>query len=455
MNLENVHSAFFVGIGGIGMSAIARYFNQRGIKVYGYDKTETTLTRALTSEGISVHYTDDTQLIPEKVDLVIYTPAIPSDHKQLSHFKAEGYKVLKRSEALGLITENKYTIAVAGAHGKTTVTSMIAHILTHSGMGCTAFLGGIAVNYNSNYISSVDESIMVVEADEYDRSFLRLKPNVAVITAVDTDHLEIYGSKAGIEQAFVEFTQNIPEGGTVIAHEDVSILDALQGPQVLTYGERADADVYLSNVSISNASYVFDVVEDGAASSYKLNMGGRHNVLNATAASAACKQKGVSVEAIGRALESFRGIKRRFEYVYKDEKTIYIDDYAHHPKEIQALLSSVKELYPGKVITAVFQPHLYSRTRDLATEFAQALDIADQVLLMPIYPARELPILGVTSQLILDGMKNGRLVDEDKVVETLQQLEPELILTVGAGDIDKQVPLIEHWLLERAKTPEL
>ena len=419
-----------------------------GVAVYGYDKTETALTKLLAKEGINIHYQDDVALIPEGIDLVIYTPAIPKNQSQLNYFFDNDFTVLKRSEALGAITKDKHTIAVAGSHGKTTVSSMISHILTHSGVGCTAFLGGIAVNYNSNFISG-NENLMVVEADEYDRSFLRLHPNLAVITAVDTDHLDIYGSKANIEEAFLQFSNQVSD--TLLAHEEVLILDAVSGCEVLSYGEQSNNDIALSNLTVADGSYSFEVSDCGNTNSYALKMGGRHNVLNATAAVAACKRQGVSDDAIAKALASFAGIKRRFELVYKSDDVVYIDDYAHHPKEIEALLNSVKELYPGKKITAIFQPHLFSRTQDLAAGFAEALDMADSVLLMPIYPAREEPIAGVTSQLIADAMREStvEIVEAKNILGNLKTKNTEVILTIGAGDIDRQVDAIESWLTNR------
>ncbi|CAN5234403.1 UDP-N-acetylmuramate--L-alanine ligase [soil metagenome] len=475
MNLANLHSVFFIGIGGIGMSALARYFRHNGAKVVGYDRTETALTKQLVVEGMEVHYEDNIALIPADAELVIYTPAIPKDHKQLNHLRNEGkVPVLKRSEVLEILTKDKFTIAIGGSHGKTTVTSMTAHVLTHSGFGCTAFLGGIATNYHSNFISG-NPDVIVVEADEFDRSFLRLHPNIAVITAVDTDHLDIYGSREAIEDTFVEFVGKLQPDGMVIAQQDVTILSRIQDKKVITYGINDGADYQAKDIAVSSGKFEFSVAVELQSSANahpstplrmtpalsegnqfatrnsqpvtaSLAMGGRHNVLNATAATAVALQLGISMEKIAAAISSFNGIQRRFEYIINTPSLVFIDDYAHHPEEIRACISAARELYPDKRITAVFQPHLFSRTNDLYPGFAESLQLADEVILMNIYPARELPMAGVTSVLILDAIPgtNKALVADADLVAELVRRQPEVLLTIGAGDIDKHVDKIKH-----------
>lgn len=452
MRLGAVHSVYLIGIGGIGMSALARYFHHNGAKVAGYDRTETTLTKQLVAEGMEVHYEDNIALIPADVELVIYTPAIPKEHKQLNYVRNMGKTpLLKRSEVLESLTMDKFTIAIGGSHGKTTVTSMTAHVLTHSGYGCTAFLGGIATNYKSNFIAG-NPDVIVVEADEFDRSFLRLHPNIAVITAVDTDHLDIYGSREAIEDTFVEFVGQLQPKGKVIAQQDVSILPRIKDKPVLTYGLRSNADYQATDIKVMDGKFEFKVENNKDFSFHishptALAMGGRHNVLNATAATAVALQLGIGTEAIAEALSTFQGISRRFEYIINTPEMVYIDDYAHHPEEIRACISAAKELYPGKRITAVFQPHLFSRTHDLYQDFAKSLQLADEVVLMHIYPARELPMLGVTSELILDAIQDTDkvLVADSELINELARRQPEVLLTVGAGDIDKQVAKIKDF----------
>lgn len=444
---DTIHRVFFIGIGGIGMSALARYFRSVGVEVFGYDRTSTALTRTLEAEGMTIHYEDDITLLPENVDLVVYTPAIPKEHKELNYYLSEGLPVLKRSEVLQELTRQKYTIAVAGSHGKTTVSSMIAHVLNRSDKGCTAFLGGLMLNYGSNFISS-NPDIVVVEADEFDRSFLRLDPDVALITAVDTDHLDIYGSREHIESAFIDFTHKVKEGGKVVLHDAVTIQDRVEG-DIETYGEAAGDTYRLSDLQIIDSKYHFTVTEADASYTYTLGMGGRHNVLNATAAISVARGLGIDPQVISDALQSFKGIRRRFEYVVNTDELVYIDDYAHHPEEIKALMAAVKELYPDKHITAIFQPHLFSRTYDLHEGFAESLEPADSIIVMPIYPARELPKEGVTADLILNKINNPnkKLVSAEQMqAELAGRNDIEVLLTIGAGDIDKQVPVIKALL---------
>lgn len=448
--IEKMNEVYFIGIGGIGMSAIARFFHNGGVKVSGYDKTPTVLTKELEAVGIGVHYEENVELIPKKVDLVIYTPAIPGDHKELVYYRENGYKVVKRSDVLQIITESSFNICIAGTHGKTTITTMVAHLLRDSGFGCNAFLGGIAVNYGTNFWSS-QKNVCVIEADEYDRSFLKLDPDIAILTAMDADHLDIYGTPEAMEQAFIDFTGKIKPGGILVRQFGLKRGKELKGEQQLTYSlQNETADVYATNIRMMNGSYEFDVVlKDDTIENVVLNMGGMHNVENAIAAIAVASSLKIDKEKIKTALESFKGVKRRFEYVLKNERIVFVDDYAHHPEELRALIKGAKTLFRQKKCTVIFQPHLYSRTKDLADGFAEVLDLADEVILLPIYPARELPIAGVSSELILDKMKNehARVMTKEELMnwvdkeymETVNKEFGEVLITAGAGDIDMLV----------------
>lgn len=421
------------------MSALARYFNSRGHKVSGYDRTESELTKQLVKEGMIIHYDDNISLVEKNAALVIYTPAIPVGHSEFNFLKTNGFTIIKRSEALGLITENKLNICVAGTHGKTTTSAMVAHILRDSGFGCNAFLGGIATNYNSNFWSS-EKNVCVAEADEYDRSFLKLTPDVAVITAMDADHLDIYGTEKNMQDAFIEFTQRIKPGGLLIHKQELARSKEFKAGKTWTYGARKEnADSFAQNVTIQNGAYKFDVtINKQTIKNVELNMGGRHNIENTVAAIAIARYLDIDETKIKNAVSSFKGVKRRFEYVLKNSRHILIDDYAHHPEELRALITSAKELYPGKKCTIVFQPHLYSRTRDLADGFAEVLAIADEVILLPIYPARELPVEGVNSEMILNKMdkRQKMVLSKTSLLELLKKNETELLITAGAGDID-------------------
>jgi UDP-N-acetylmuramate--alanine ligase len=460
LELKDIKKVYFIGIGGIGMSALARYFHGQGKEVSGYDRTSTTLTRQLASEGIPVHYEDDPGLAPRDADLVVYTPAVPKDHKELLYYQQHQYPILKRSDVLGLITRSSFNICVAGTHGKTTITTMIAHILRHSGYGCNAFLGGIAVNYNSNFWSD-RRNVCVVEADEYDRSFLKLSPDIAVITAMDADHLDIYGTAEEVEQAFIDFSGKIKPEGTLLSKGGLKRTGDLKGHRHLTYSLGGDAaDFRAMNIAIKDGSYLFRVVSrDWALDNVVLNMGGMHNVENATAAIAVAHQLGIDDDKIRAAVDAFRGVKRRFEYILRPPSgssagqahdLVFIDDYAHHPEELRALISGAKGLYPGKKCAVIFQPHLFTRTRDFVDGFAASLDLADEVFLLPIYPARELPIEGVTSRIIADRMTPGKakLVDKAALLQEISHTGAELIITAGAGDIDALVEPIRE-ILER------
>ena len=455
--IEKLNEVYFIGIGGIGMSAIARFFHAGGVKVSGYDKTPTVLTKELEASGIAVHYTANVELLPKKVDLVIYTPAIPAEQEELVYYRENGYKVVKRSDVLQIITASSFNICIAGTHGKTTITTMVGHLLRHSGFGCNAFLGGIAVNYGTNFWSS-EKNVCVIEADEYDRSFLKLSPDVAIITAMDADHLDIYGTAAAMEDAFIDFSKRVRPGGLVVKQFGLKRGKELVADNTLTYSlQNESADVYAANIRMMNGSYEFDVLmKDNVLENVKLNMGGMHNVENAIAAIAVASSLEIENEKIKVAVESFKGVKRRFEYVIKNDRLVFIDDYAHHPEELRALINGAKSLFRQKKCTVIFQPHLYSRTKDLADGFAEVLDLADEVILLPIYPARELPIEGVSSEMILEKMNSERkkvMTSEELLnwikndyAKTLNKEFGEILITAGAGDIDMLIEPIRNEL---------
>ncbi|WP_243697433.1 UDP-N-acetylmuramate--L-alanine ligase [Flaviaesturariibacter aridisoli] len=457
-SIRNVKSVYFIGIGGIGMSALARYFKGRGARVSGYDKTETELTRQLVTEGIEVHYTEDVALIPKDAQVVVYTPAVPKEHAELVYYQQHGFPVLKRSDILGGITEESFNICVAGTHGKTTTSTMAAHILRHSGFGGNAFLGGISVNYNTNFWTSFND-VAVVEADEYDRSFWKLSPDVAIITSMDPDHLDIYGDAKTMEDAFVTFGNKLKPGGLLISKFGLTRAKEIKADRHWTYSLQNDAaDVYAANIRIENGGYTFDVnLPDTSLYELRLNIGGMHNVENAVAAIAAAHSLGIEGQLISNAIAAFKGVRRRFEYVIAPQpkepggyvQPVLIDDYAHHPEELSALLKSARSLFPGRRITVIFQPHLFSRTKDLFHGFAKSLEWADRILLLPVYPARELPMEGVSSQLILDAIdkEDKKLLSKDQLLEWATAQAPQLdkefgevIITAGAGDIDALVP---------------
>lgn len=449
MNIEGLNRVYFVGIGGIGMSALARFFKQKGVHVSGYDRMETDLTRKLQSEGIDIHFTDSADLLDKSADLVIYTPAIPKTNIELEWYRNNNYQVNKRSDVLQWITEGYFAITIGGTHGKTTMTTMISYLLRDAGMGCNAFLGGVSVNYDTNYWSS-DTPMAVVEADEYDRSFLKLRPDIAVLTAMDADHLDIYGTVEEMEDAYIQYTNNLKHNGTLLVKHGLKRHSDLKAARVITYSLQNDAaDVYAENIMMKDGGYVFDLNYMGdRVEGLKLNMGGMHNVENAVAALAVTKLLELSEEKVAQSLPGFKGVKRRFEYVYKTDNTVYIDDYAHHPEELSALIKSAKLLFKDKKCLVVFQPHLYSRTRDLAKEFARSLDMADEVILLDIYPAREEPIEGVTSELIMEYMANPvkHVMSKRALMMYVQAAKIELLITAGAGDIDKMVQPIKEAL---------
>lgn len=447
---EKAGEVYFIGIGGIGMSAIARFFKTKGIKVSGYDKTPTDLTKQLETEGIEVYYDENVGRIPKAVNLVVYTPAIPADHKELVYYRQKGYSVVKRSDVLQMITRGSFNICVAGTHGKTTITTMIAHLLRDSGFGCNAFLGGIAANYGSNFWSN-ERNVCVVEADEYDRSFLKLSPDIAIITAMDADHLDIYGTADSMEQAFIEFGRRVAANGQLIGKFGLKRTEELRSVNYKTYSlQNESADIYAANIQMKDGGYEFDIKLPGdMVDNVRLNMGGMHNVENAVAAVGAISSLGIPVSKIRSAIGSFRGVKRRFEYVLKNDQVVFVDDYAHHPEELKALINGAKTLFRQRKCTVIFQPHLYSRTRDLADGFAEALDMADEVIVLPIYPARELPVPGVSSEMITERMKldHKRVMTKEEMLkwaETdfipgMNEEFGELLITAGAGDIDMLV----------------
>ncbi|MBI1223607.1 MAG: UDP-N-acetylmuramate--L-alanine ligase [Bacteroidetes bacterium] len=483
MNLDDIKKIYFLGIGGIGMSALARYFLMKGCEVHGYDKTETALTKKLVKEGMTIHYGGaDLSKVPANLDLVVWTPAIPRDFEELLHFQNSTIPLKKRAEVLGIISRSQRTIAVAGTHGKTTTSSLITHLLRVGGVRCTAFLGGIAQNLKSNYVGG-DSEWVVAEADEYDRSFLHLSPEIAVLLSMDPDHLDIYGAAENVaETGFKEFLKKTKPNGKVFIkdeltqHFDNQLFDNSNRVAYSTFG-LGSGTFRSENVHVEDGMFVFDFVAPASGRSWealpatngsgegrsyeeriengelkmenlRFAMAGRHNVENATAAIAVALQLGVTEKAIRKALLSFKGIQRRFEFIYRDEKTVFIDDYAHHPTEIRAAVQAARELFPSRRIMGIFQPHLYSRTRDFQDRFAAELDKLDDIILMDIYPARELPMQGVTSDIIFQKMKNPNkvLVTKSTLLDELKTRQLDVVMTIGAGDIDTFVGPIKRFL---------
>ncbi len=449
MDVKALKRVYFVGVGGIGMSALARFFREQGAIVSGYDRTETDLTKKLVAEGVAIHYTDDVTLLDKEAELVVYTPAIPSEHKELNWYRDNGYPVYKRSDVLQWITEALFAITIAGTHGKTTISTMTGYLLRETGYGCNAFLGGVSVNYESNYWSS-DNDVAVIEADEYDRSFLKLRPDIAVLTAIDPDHLDIYGTAEEMESAFIQYTKNIKEGGMLLVKHGLHRASEFKASKIVTYSlQNNAADYYATNIRQKDGGYIYDVVgKDWIINDVHLPIGGMHNVENSVAAITITQMLGIYPEAVRDAIAGFKGIKRRFEYVVKTDKVVYIDDYAHHPEELAALISSAKRLFPGRRCVVAFQPHLFSRTRDLADGFAHSLDMADEAILLDIYPARELPIEGVTSNMITERMGNPAhtILSKQGLLDYVKAAALTLFITAGAGDIDKLVPEIKNIL---------
>ncbi len=451
--MKDYKSIYFVGAGGIGMAALERYFLSKGKRVAGYDRTPSELTGALQQEGVEIVFDDDPSLIPAycrdcDTTLVVYTPAVPSDHKGLCYFRDNGFEVVKRSRVLGMVTEGSKALCFAGTHGKTTTSSMAAHILQEDGVGSNAFLGGILRNYNSNFLLSSTSPFSVIEADEFDRSFHQLTPYVAVITSTDADHLDIYGNYENYLEGFAQFTELIRPDGALIVHTGLDLVPRVKdGVTIYTYSQD-EGDFHAARVRKGNGEIVFDLVTPWeTVEDVKLGVPVTVNIENAIAAMAACRLAGANADAMRRAIGSFMGPKRRFEFWLKEpgeHGKVVIDDYAHHPNELEASIKSVRELYAGRKLTVMFQPHLYTRTRDFASEFAQALSHADEVILLPIYPARELPIAGVSSEIILKDVKCEKksIYSKENLIKSIHLLNFDILLVLGAGDIVDMLPLI-------------
>jgi len=446
MKLKDIHNIYFIGIGGIGMSALAQYFKLLKKNVAGYDKTETPLTREISDLGIEIHYADDISEIPVEYKntgdtLVVYTPAIPEDHKEFNYFTSKGFEIKKRSEVLGIITKDTFCLAVAGTHGKTTTSSILAHLLKETGTPVTAFLGGISEDFNSNFWFGGSE-YSVVEADEYDRSFLQISPDIACITSMDADHLDIYGDSNELRKSFMDFVDKLKPGGKLFIRNGLP----LEG---ITYGIEDDSDYCIRNLRIEHGAYVFDLeTPDTTLKGVKFNKPGKHNLLNGLVAFAMAIQVGPPANRLAIALETFKGVQRRFSYRIKNSDFIFIDDYAHHPTEINAVYDAISEMHESKKILAVFQPHLFSRTRDFADDFALSLAQFDSVLLLDIYPAREEPIDGVNSEWLMGKIKNQnkKLIQKADLIKEIKRQEPEVLVTMGAGDIGLEISKIEKEL---------
>ncbi len=453
MNFKKIHNVYLVGIGGIGMSALARYFKTQGKFVAGYDKTPSSLTEQLQSEGIDIHFEDDLLLMPKPIlsqkesTLVIYTPAVPNYNNEFNYFRERQYIIMKRAEVLGILFSNCKGVAVAGTHGKTTTSTMIAHILHQSSVDCNAFLGGISKNYNSNLLISAKSDIIVTEADEYDRSFLKLFPYIAIVTSVDADHLDVYITHDEVIKSFNQFTQQINENGILIYKKGIALsLEKLNDIDIYTYSLSENADFYPINIRLEKDLFLYDVqTPNGIIKEIKLGVQGKMNLENSIAALAAALLLKVKPEEIKAGLASFQGVKRRFEYHIKSPELVYIDDYAHHPEELKACINSAKSLFPDKKITGIFQPHLYTRTRDFSPGFAESLSLLDELILLEIYPAREEPIEGVTSEMIFKNVTidNKTMCNKNNLMDKLKTLKPQVLLTMGAGDIDRFIEPIK------------
>jgi len=457
MNLNQINNVYFIGIGGIGMSALARYFNYIGKKVAGYNKTPGTITDQLINEGIEVHFDVNIEKIKKEFNdikhtLIVYTPAVPDDFEEILYFKEKGFVLHKRSEILGLLTHDKKTIAVSGTHGKTTTTTLTAHILNQRNEKVSAFLGGISKNYNTNLLVSEKSDIMVTEADEYDRSFLHLTPYIAVVTAMDADHLDIYGTRDEMVGAYNQFISQIRKNGFLIYNKKYEN-DLNKKPAAsFSYSLNEKADFYPYNIRILNNRFCFDLhTPDKEITNIELGIPGRINIENSVAAMACALLSGVNEDLLKRAVKTFNGVQRRFDYHLNTDKIVLIDDYAHHPKELEACITSIKEIYHDKKVTGIFQPHLYSRTLDFYLEFAQSLDLLDEIILIDIYPAREEPIEGVSSKLIFDNLKNSNkmLCNKTNLIDCILSKHQEVIVTIGAGDIDRMVEPLKKALIRK------
>lgn len=449
---------YFLGIGGIGMSSLARYFKLSGREIAGYDRTATGLTNSLVREGMPVHYTDKPEYIPsayhrKESTLVVYTPAIPSTHSELNYFRKEGFRVVKRAELLGMVSKGHLSVAIAGTHGKTSVSTLLAHILVSTPAGCIAFLGGISKNHNSNLIMAGKHSVMVMEADEFDRSFLQLHPLHALVTSIDPDHLDVYGEHRHLREAFGQFISQIGSKGSLLVKKGLDVKSYLPGQvRMAEYDAEGKADFYASSIQLYKGRQEFDLVTpEGTIRALSLGLPGKASLQNAVGAAAMAWLLGTDGETIRGAMASFLGVVRRFDVQVETPAMIYMDDYAHHPEELNSCINAVRETYPGKHLTGVFQPHLYSRTRDLAEGFARSLDMLDRCILLDIYPAREEPLPGITSDTIREKMKNKNSVircTKEKLISCLEKLPLEVLLTLGAGDIDTKVQPIKEWILK-------
>ncbi len=436
--INEVTHMYFLGIGGIGMSALARYFHYRGVSVCGYDRNATQITRQLEQEGIQISHEDDPAAIPVQPQLVIYTPAVPKNTALFRHFESQDLPLYKRAEILGMLSETLPTIAVAGTHGKTTITAMLSHIMKNAGVPCLAFLGGISANYDTNFIGDPNPKWMIAEADEFDRSFLHLSPALALISSLDADHMEVYGSKSEMLRSFRQFASQLPGSGVLISKKHIA--DFSGGKYLhFEYHGIEQSDYYLQNIRVEGGRYHASIRGKLKIDSVSLQHPGRHNLENALGAAALAHQAGIDPKYIKKGLESFSGVKRRFEICLQTEHTIYVDDYAHHPEEINACIRSARELWPGRKITGVFQPHLFSRTKDLAMDFARSLEELDELILLDIYPAREKPIPGINANYLLDRirMKNALYCRRDELLPLIENRETDVLITMGAGDIDR------------------
>ena len=455
MKPETLKSVYFLGIGGIGMSALARYFHEAGVEVSGYDKTPTRLTSQLEIEGISIHYEDRPELISDDTGLIVYTPAVPGDLQEFIKANSGKFILKKRSEVLGDLTNSKKLIAVAGTHGKTTVSTMIAHSLFTSSPGCTAFLGGISKNHNSNLLIKPESDYMVTEADEYDRSFLKLSPWLAIITSADADHLDIYSSHQDLKDAFTQFTKKVRDGGVLLIKKGIGIsINTDPDVEIYTYSLDEKADFYAENIEIRDHFYHYDlVIPEGRIRNMSPGLSGLFNVENSIAAAAAAWLSGASADEIREGAQTFNGVKRRFDIRINEPGLLYIDDYAHHPQELNACIGSVRKLYPDRHITGIFQPHLYSRTRDFAEGFAESLSLLDKVILLDIYPAREKPIEGITSEILMDRIQAPEkiLCSSQQALQEISDNPPDILLTLGAGNIDQLVEAIETLFTNKPK----
>lgn len=445
LNFNKIHKAYFLGIGGIGMSAIARYMNANGVEIHGYDRENTHLTEQMKSEGMKIHFEENIEKIPQEIDLVVYTPAIDRSNKEFQFLISKGLIIKKRSEILSEITKDNFLIAIAGTHGKTSISSIISHIFKKAEIACTSFIGGISKNIDSNLQYSENSKVFIVEADEFDRSFLSLSPNIALISSIDADHLDIYGNYDNLLQSYALFANKIKQGEKLIIKSGLDLPTAFTGKKI-TYSFNSKANYHVSNYKFSGEKSYFDLIkQDKKLDEFIFSIPGDHNIENAVAAIAVALEYGINLSSIKSALESYSGVKRRFEYRINTDKLVYIDDYAHHPNELKAIISSVRKLYPKKKITGIFQPHLFSRTKDFADEFAKSLESLDEIILLEIYPAREKPIDGVNSNMIFEKIinKNKKVFSNYELYSELENNKKEVVISLGAGNINKITNQIE------------